>query len=133
MQLRQCSNAKHQVIVHAEAFGEGQEIDLLKPMLQGVRDNFKRIGQKQDVFTRTKLTADSGYHSEKNVKMLFDENIEAYVAQQMIERFDSARGRHEYSRRMGTVEPIFAHIRHAISLHRFTLRGNLKVNIQWKL
>ncbi len=34
---------KHQVIVHAEAFGEAQEHGLLTPMIQGTRDNFREI------------------------------------------------------------------------------------------
>jgi len=42
-------------------------------------------------------------------------------------------GRHIYSRRMGTVEPVFANIRNAMGLDRFTLRGKKKVDIQWKL
>lgn len=55
------------------------------------------------------------------------------AVQKMIERFDTERGRFYYSRRMGTVEPVFAHIRHALGLDRFTLRSRAKVNIQWKL
>jgi hypothetical protein len=51
----------------------------------------------------------------------------------MIEQFDSPMGRHIYSRRMGTVEPVFANIRNALKLDRFTLRGKKKVNIQWNL
>ena len=55
------------------------------------------------------------------------------ATQQMIDRFDSDRGRFYYSRRMGTVEPVFANIRHTMRLDRFTLRGRQKVDIQWKL
>ena len=51
----------------------------------------------------------------------------------MIERFDSARGREFYRRRMGTVEPVFANIRSTLGLDRFTLRGERKVNVQWLL
>jgi IS5 family transposase len=51
----------------------------------------------------------------------------------MIERFDTARGRYYYSRRMGTVEPVFANIRSTLGLDRFTLRGRGKVGIQWIL
>jgi hypothetical protein len=51
----------------------------------------------------------------------------------MKRKIDSARGRLIYSKRIGTVEPVFAHLRHAIGLDRFTLRGDQKVNIQWKL
>lgn len=53
--------------------------------------------------------------------------------QQMIDRFDSARGREFYRRRMGTVEPVFANIRSTLGLNRFTLRGERKANVQWRL
>ncbi len=55
------------------------------------------------------------------------------ATQQMIERFDSPRGRFYYSRRRGTVEPVFAHLRCSLGLDRFTLRSRAKVDIQWKL
>ena len=58
---------------------------------------------------------------------------EKSAVQVMAERFDTARGRFFYSRRMGTVEPVFANIRHALGLDRFTLRGREKVDTQWKL
>jgi hypothetical protein len=51
----------------------------------------------------------------------------------MKHKIDSDHGRMIYSERIGTVEPVFAHIGHAIGLNRFTLRGDQKVNIQWKL
>jgi hypothetical protein len=53
-------DAKHQVIVHAEAFGEAQEHDLLAPMVEGTRENFQAIGAEGDIFESTKLTADAG-------------------------------------------------------------------------
>ena len=46
---------------------------------------------------------------------------------------DSPLGRRLYSQRMGTVEPVFANIRHNKRLHRFNLRGKSKVNTQWHL
>jgi transposase len=46
---------------------------------------------------------------------------------------DSARGRVIYSRRIATVEPVFANIRHTKRLDRFTLRGKEKVGTQWRL
>jgi hypothetical protein len=53
--------------------------------------------------------------------------------QRMIERFDSSRGRYYYSRRMGTVESVFANIHSTIGLNRFSLRGRRKIDAQWKL
>ncbi|MGH9818503.1 MAG: transposase, partial [Candidatus Acidiferrales bacterium] len=51
----------------------------------------------------------------------------------MKRKIDTQRGRHEYARRLGTVEPVFANIGHARGLRRFGLRGAAKVNIQWML
>ena len=241
---------KHQVVVHAQAEGSGNETDMLKPMTDGIRDNFKEINESEDVFEEAQLTADSGFHSEDNMKMLDKEEIDGYVAdnkfrkrdprfdnvdkhknnslridrnnrgkkyftpsdfsfdkkskrlfcpagkemkikcpnfqsgpggytgvsyrgdrenclncdlrdkcirnkdtavrqvaildksikgrkgqytQKMIDKFDSLRGREIYSKRMGTVEPVFGNIRSALRLDRFTLRGKIKVNIQWNL
>jgi transposase len=79
---------KHQVVVHAEAFGEPQEHDLLKPMVEGTRENFKAIGKKQDIFENTQLTADAGFHTENNMKMLFEEQIDGYVADILFRKRD---------------------------------------------
>jgi transposase len=53
--------------------------------------------------------------------------------QLMRQRIDSPQGRRSYSQRIGTVEPVFANIRHNKRLNRFTLRGKPKVNAQWHL
>jgi hypothetical protein len=49
------------------------------------------------------------------------------------QRIDSAEGRALYGRRFATVEPVFANLRHNKQLNRFTLRGQAKVDGQWKL
>lgn len=79
---------KHQVIVHAEAFGVAQEHDLLEPMVEGTRENFREIGNKEDVFETAKLVADSGFHTEENVKMLMEEDIDGYVADTQFRKRD---------------------------------------------
>lgn len=53
-------------------------------------------------------------------------------AERMRWKFDSPSGRDVYSRRMGTVEPVFANIQNK-GMRRFTLRGRSKVNAQWQL
>ena len=245
------ADSKHQVIVHAEAFGEGQEHGLLVPMLEGVRDTFHELELSQDILKEVKLTADAGYSSEANAKYVIEHGIDAYVADnlyrkrdprfataqrhkptredepfakpkrekrlyepsdfqfakdhshaicpagkrmyrngrncriggfdvikfrgtlgncgscplraqclrhpertrvrqvafivgrtasapekfldKMKRKIDSARGRYEYSRRLGIIEPVFGHIRHTRKLNRFTLRSKRKVNAQWLL
>src|SRR2546425_8529981 len=79
---------KHQVIVHAEAFGQPQEHELLKPMIEGTRKNFEAIGVQGDIFEKTQLTADAGFHTEKNMKMLFEEEIDGYVADILFRKRD---------------------------------------------
>src|SRR4030042_5421479 len=73
-------DGKHQVVVHAEAFGAAQEHDLLIPMIEGTWENFEAIGNKQDVFEEAKLTADSGFHTEANMKGVMEQGIDAYIA-----------------------------------------------------
>jgi len=79
---------KHQIIVHAEAFGAAQEHDLLKPMIEGTRENFKEIGGEEDVFEKAKLVADSGYHTEKNMQMVMEDGIDAYIADTQFRKRD---------------------------------------------
>jgi len=52
---------------------------------------------------------------------------------QMKARIDTADGRARYAHRFGTVEPVFANVCYNKRLARFTLRGQRKVDGQWKL
>ena len=103
-------DSKRQVIVHAEAFGQGSEQDLLEPMVEGTRENFKTIGKDKDVFEQAKLSADAGFHSEDNMKMVFTEEIDAYIADNQYRKRDprfaeadrhKERSRRERARREG--------------------------------
>jgi len=53
--------------------------------------------------------------------------------EKMKQKIDSPAGKQIYSKRLGTVEPVFGNIRHALRLDRFSLKGKLKVNSQWLL
>jgi hypothetical protein len=53
--------------------------------------------------------------------------------ERMKQAIDSQLGRELYSRRIATVEPVFANLRHNKRLDRFTLRTQRKVNVQWTL
>ena len=64
-------DAKHQIIVCAQAHGTGSEQELLMPVVEAM----------QAVLSEdTLLTADAGYHSEANLKALAKLNIEALIA-----------------------------------------------------
>ena len=53
--------------------------------------------------------------------------------ERMRQRIDSEHGRERYGQRFATVEPVFGNLRHNKGLNRFTLRGQDKVDGQWKL
>jgi len=65
-----------------------QEHDLLEPMVEGTRENFQAIGAEDDVFGKAKLTADAGFHTEANMKMLAEESIDGYVADILFRKRD---------------------------------------------
>ena len=54
-------------------------------------------------------------------------------SERMRRAIDSPKGRQLYSQRFGTVEPVFANIRHNKRLTRLNHRGRVKVNTQWNL
>lgn len=58
---------------------------------------------------------------------------EGSPSERMKRAIDSPEGKALYGKRLGTVEPVFANIRHNKGLDRFTLRGQRKVDGQWKL
>lgn len=234
-------DAKHQIIVEAQAHGTGSEQELLIPVVKSLQENMTET---------TLITADAGYHSEANLKQLSKLGVDALIADnrmrsrderfagqgkykalpdpihdkggkpkqaaryqpkdfnydpdkatcfcpagkqlyrdgsnctlngyvavrfkgalrdcvpclhrdrclqkpektkvrqvtflhgkatgeshtdKMKKRIDSAEGRAKYGRRFATVEPVFGNIRYNKRLDRFTLRGQKKVDAQWKL
>ncbi len=56
-----------------------------------------------------------------------------HPSERMRQAVDSTQGRQLYSQRIGTVEPVFANIRHNKHLTRLNHRGRVKVNTQWNL
>ena len=60
-------------------------------------------------------------------------NVPGNLSKAMQEKVDSERGRRIYPQRVAIVEPVFANIRVNKRADRFTLRGKIKVNIQWLL
>ena len=72
-------DAQSQVVVHAGAFGTGQENGLLPEVLRDLRADFDAIGKNDPLAGATVLT-DSGYHSEATLQQLADANVRALVA-----------------------------------------------------
>ena len=226
---------KHQVILQAEVFGEGQDHHHVPPLIDGAKANLDVIGHDDDYFKGAILTADALYHGPDNLKKCEAEGIDAYIPDKdfrkrapgskvnqrrgiweirrfrlknfkrgedrdvyicpqgkvlkfktkatyngiiyrqywtdagdcmrcelkarcirvkngkrkylhvpvdsvvgnrikaMADKIDTKSGRKIYNRRKAIVEPVFGNIRFQKRLDRFTLRGKIKVNIQWLL
>jgi transposase len=229
-------DSKHQVIVHAEAFGEGQDHYHIGPMMEGAKENTEALGYGDDYFEGKMLVADSNYSSPANLSRCKEESLDAYIPdirfrtrdprfatqerwrsrrtkrfiledfqyqedmdeyicpngkrlrprakqaisdgiiykrytanredctrcpsrnrcirgnlvtgrclgvpvgatpgnliKEMAQKVDTERGRNIYHQRIAIAEPVFANIKYGKRLDRFTLRGKIKVNIQWVL
>jgi Transposase DDE domain len=72
-------DASHQVILHAEAFGNGQDYGHVAPMLEGAKAHRTAIGLAQNYFEGTRFSADSHYHSEANLTTCVQEQLDAYI------------------------------------------------------
>ncbi|MEW8036127.1 MAG: IS1182 family transposase [Candidatus Thiodiazotropha sp.] len=70
---------QHQVVVFAEAFGQGQEHGLLKPVVEGIKATFTD-NRSRKVLKQTKLTADSGYHNREMLEYLEAQQVDSYIA-----------------------------------------------------
>lgn len=237
---------KHQVVVHAQAFGNGSDSTHVKPMLEGAKERLEEIGEKEPLRGK-QISADTGYFSVENLEACELMKVDAYIpdpqfrkrdvrfkdaqrhrrsvdkrkerykskkrffsvedfkldnrtgklicpagqglyvrnrnfetndgykaiayqapktacrncqlrskclrnphtesrqvhvfygdrphsiTDKMKNKIDTLDGRRQYSKRIAIVEPVFGNIRACKRMDRFTLRGRLKVNIQWLL
>ena len=66
-------DAKHQIIVEAQAHGTGSEQEVLLPVVDAMRE-------RELLAARSLITADAGYHSEENLRALAQREIDALIA-----------------------------------------------------
>lgn len=104
-------DGKHQIIITAEAHGEGQEAHLLAPMIEATTSQCQAAGIADNIFAKTKLTADAGYSSQASVQYTQEKNIDAVIADRQHRNRDPAfanadrhkeRAREDKRRRAGT-------------------------------
>ena len=72
-------DCKAQIIVAAQAHGSGSEQSVLLPMVQST----EALRTEQ-----TMVTADAGYHSEENLKHLYESGVPALIADNLMRRRD---------------------------------------------
>lgn len=78
-----------QVIIDAQAFGEGQEQHVLQPILETIKKRNKKLGISQDLYQEgTMVTADTGYANEENIRYIKENGIEGYIPDNQFRRRD---------------------------------------------
>ncbi|QCF24834.1 transposase [Hydrocarboniclastica marina] len=71
---------KHQIIIDAQAFGEGQEHHTLQPVLEKVEARYKKLGIARNIYQQgAVVTADTGFANEANMQYLHQRQINGYV------------------------------------------------------
>jgi transposase len=73
----------HQIIVEAQAHGEGQEHGLLIPMLEGAQANFD-----EELFETATILADAGFCGERNAQYLAEHALDGYIADPQFRKRD---------------------------------------------
>ena len=73
------SDDKHQIILQANTFGSVGEQQTLQPAIEAMKEQFDKLGAV-NTFDHAKLTADSGFHSENNLKYLATTGLDTYIA-----------------------------------------------------
>jgi transposase len=110
---------KHQVIVSAEAHGEGQEPHLLGPTIEQTREKFQTAEISRDIFKQAQIIADAGYHSKQSVSYIEEHGIDGYVADRSFRQRDPAFSDYErYKTRFRKDKRRF----HGIDSERFTAK-----------
>jgi len=139
-----------QVIVAVHVTQKANDKQQVKPLIEQLKANLGTSKPRA-------ISADAGYFSEDNVKYLESESIEPYVAtgrqkhgtvepaprgripagttvrERMARKLRTKRGKREYAKRKGIVEPVFGQIKEVRGLRRFLLRGLEAVQAEWSL
>ena len=138
--------AAHQVIVAQGLTNHASDAHQLKPMLDHIKANTGRQARE--------LSADAGYCSEHNLKVLNRRHVRGYVAtgrqkhgeasavgvrktvprtrvHAMKIRLRRAGHRSRYRLRKQVVEPVFGQIKQARGFRQFLLRGLSQVAGEW--
>lgn len=136
-------DSESHVIVSCHVTTEGNDIDQLSPAIDQIERNLKRLPKE--------LSADNGYLSEENLKILENKNISGYIAvgakhseykkkpkdgsrlQKMILKLKRGGCRTRYRLRKQTVELVFGDIKGNRFFRQFLLRGKEKVGHEWSL
>jgi hypothetical protein len=91
-------DSTQQVIVHAEALGNGQDYGHVAPVLARAKATVEAIGLPADYFEGKLFSADSHDHSEGNLEKWACEKLDAYLPDPHFRARDprfATQGRHQ--------------------------------------
>ena len=91
-------DSKHQIILHGEAFGSGQDHKHLPPVVDGAKENLKTLGHSEDYFKGKVLSADTGYHSQTNLCKCEEEGLDAFIPDREFRKRDPRFERYQSNR-----------------------------------
>lgn len=141
-------DTKHKIIVACDVSSQQSDQPQLQPMVEQIE---RRVGRVK------KLSADAGYNAQSNLEWLTERGIDAYIAtskrrdetdepaprgrppsgltarERMQRKLQTVKGKAVYKRRKHTPEPVFGHIKHALGMRQYLLRGIDNVTAEWKL
>lgn len=72
-------DSEHQVIVGAEAHGEGQDHHLLQPAIEMAKQTLESSGLEGNHLQGAVVSADTGFYASENLEYLAREGIEGYI------------------------------------------------------
>ena len=117
---------KHQVIVDAQAFGEGQEHHTLKPVLNSIQQRYQKIGIHPAILQSSLIvTADTGFSNGANDQYLKDEGINAYIPDNQFRSRDK-NFRHQKTKHGKRHQDTVKGIKPVIPASEFTFNLNKK-------
>lgn len=79
---------KHQVVIAAAAFGEGDDGVNARPMLEAARRNLTAAGYGTEPLKARILSADTSYYTSENLEACRDENVDAYIPDRAFRKRD---------------------------------------------
>jgi transposase len=90
---------KHQIVVHAEAFGKGEDSSNMAPILEGAKEKLEAIGWEEPLKDK-QISADTGFYSVNNLEACKEEEVDAYIPDPQFRKRDvrfTDAGRHRRS------------------------------------
>lgn len=140
----------HQVIVAAQVTNRPSDKAQALPLIRDIETNTGALPRE--------ASADAGYYSAEVVGELYDLGVDPFIppdktrhgvvlplaprgripsqlspADRMRRKLRTQKGRKRYALRMGTVEPVFGQIKQGRGFRQFLLRGQEKVEQEWRL